>query len=256
MFPRHAYRSPRRAFTLVELLVVIAIIAVLIALLLPAVRAARAQAKAFQCVSNIRQLGIAMMAYASDNKGLFPPNFTSPSPGQNWKDADRIPHYLRMPGVPITGASVFVCPEDDGIRSYSMNLWASSKIDKSITGALWQRSRKMASLILLADSWSWQSPPYFEATPTIGKNGNAAQRFGALGGVTYSAGRFGTVNCELSYIRHRVPQARRLGTQPIGRVAICFGDSHAGMYSNSDLVDSTGTPTGLAAWVPTDFIRN
>ncbi|MEM6258054.1 MAG: prepilin-type N-terminal cleavage/methylation domain-containing protein [Planctomycetota bacterium] len=61
----------QRAFTLIELLVVISIIALLIAILLPALSAARDAAKATQCGSNMRQLGIAQGAYVSDNKGQY-----------------------------------------------------------------------------------------------------------------------------------------------------------------------------------------
>jgi prepilin-type N-terminal cleavage/methylation domain-containing protein len=61
--------SRAAGFTLVELLVVIAIIAVLISLLLPAMNRARNSALSVQCASNLRQLGIAMLSYASENEG-------------------------------------------------------------------------------------------------------------------------------------------------------------------------------------------
>lgn len=62
----------RRAFTLVELLVVIGIIALLISILLPSLSRARQAAVRIQCMSNMRQVGLAVQFYANDNRGFYP----------------------------------------------------------------------------------------------------------------------------------------------------------------------------------------
>lgn len=62
----------RKAFTLVELLVVVGIIAVLIAILLPSLNRARTLARRTACASNLRQIGIAIYSYAAQNRGSIP----------------------------------------------------------------------------------------------------------------------------------------------------------------------------------------
>ena len=61
-----------RAFTLIELLVVIAIISVLAALIFPAFQSMLAKADAAKCMSNLKQIGVGLFAFASENDGVFP----------------------------------------------------------------------------------------------------------------------------------------------------------------------------------------
>ena len=69
----------RRAFTLVELLVVIVIIAILVSLLLPAVQRARESARQLHCKNNLKQIGTAIRAYET-KFSMFPPGGITQGP--------------------------------------------------------------------------------------------------------------------------------------------------------------------------------
>src|SRR6266567_2070582 len=89
--PPSRYASGR-AFTLVELLVVVAIIAILASLLLPALARAKAKAYDVKCKSNLHQLGLALQLYVEDFQAYCPirPQFSNPP----WDDCDRYLYVL------------------------------------------------------------------------------------------------------------------------------------------------------------------
>ena len=133
--------NPRPAFTLVELLVVVAVIAILAALLWPVFARAKDKSRATQCVGNLRQWGLAYGLYADDNGDYLPRRgqgvqtltlITRPS---DWFNA--LPIYFNLPQYEDLVASgqrpepgdhsVFICPDavDPGASNflaYGMNM--------------------------------------------------------------------------------------------------------------------------------------
>lgn len=115
--PTITMKSHQRAFSLVELLVVIAVIAVLAALLLPAVVRAKERARQTACWSNLSQINLAFHAYADDHSDALPV-LPDPNPYPNGVGAyykQLVKGYIGLDGPPSPTEKVFICPSDRAV---------------------------------------------------------------------------------------------------------------------------------------------
>ena len=113
----------RKAFTLIEVLVVVAIIATLIAILLPSLAAARAQGRSVLCMNNVKQIGLAAKMYAMEFKDTFP----SSAHGGEANPKTWWLHVLtRYSKAPL----LFKCPDDkaENFLDWSKTLPSSSEL--------------------------------------------------------------------------------------------------------------------------------
>ena len=126
----------RKIFTLIELLVVIAIIAILAAMLLPALTKARDRARSIQCVSNLKNDGLAMLQYAGDNNAFTPPAVTSAGGGVYWGQKLVAGGFLPSAGIGKVG--VFGCPSTKKCAGYQpyIEIYPGESLD-SFTYGMW-----------------------------------------------------------------------------------------------------------------------
>jgi prepilin-type processing-associated H-X9-DG protein/prepilin-type N-terminal cleavage/methylation domain-containing protein len=154
-----------RAFSLVELLVVLGIIAIVIGLLLPSMTAARRHSRTVVCLSNLHQIEVAFQLYVNQNRGK---SFVA------YGDADHYWPYILKPEL-LSVSAVILCPEapeDAGIathpgssprRGTAFNAWAQINVGPPapVPGRSWNEMRSSYGLSFWLSALRPGPPPPF-----------------------------------------------------------------------------------------------
>jgi prepilin-type N-terminal cleavage/methylation domain-containing protein/prepilin-type processing-associated H-X9-DG protein len=186
-----------KSFTLIELLVVVAIIAVLVAILLPALSKAREAARLTSCLSNLRQIGIALHEYADNNGGWCPYNYAGYGGGwlygahpiSLWRSDGPVENGVRANGlgylVKYLGGEGFFeeqrpkvlrCPDASGkwydVKNYG---WCSYFLQRRASGDQWRSETRWVT-VMDGNQHMDQTPSHGEDTNILFVDGHAGHK--------------------------------------------------------------------------------
>jgi len=250
-----AARVRQPGFTLVELLVVITIIGILIALLLPAVQAARESARRAQCSNNLKQIGLALLAYAQ-NTGTFPPGAIHASDRTNpndyyinwgicilpyieleslYQQYDQTKTNLDPVNLPVLRTPIHImnCPSDNRAGRLLVPTQRQETAPEGIASSSYKGN--------MGKRWTHNNG-FFDYPPYFGNSGRTPERRGPL----YAVGDYGSSSN---------PKKSRFGTVDPAQVSdgtsntFLVGEYHS---KDSEFLKSTS----IAFWGSTHSFHN